>query len=179
MTATKTNGTDQQTRSTLAQQIDRLDRILDGLSDNLNAAVAEAVSKAVANTINQAVAQAVHEAVQAVLTEVLTNRQLQQRLHAVAQEAAAPPNPTPDDHTTSSKGPLARAWQATCDAVRQAGRSALAAGVLIGGAVAAGFFATRSWVYRAAATVWSWGTGLIYGAASALGNLLPTFAGCT
>jgi hypothetical protein len=42
----------------------------------------------------------------------------------------------------------------------------LAAGVLIGGAVAAAFFATRSWLGRAAKAAWAWGTGL-------LGRLLP------
>jgi hypothetical protein len=113
-----------------------------------------------------------------VLTEVLTNRDLQQRLHEVAREAAAPPPPAPDDHADHTRGTLSRAWQATCDTVRLAGRSALAAGVLVGTAIAAAIFATRSWVYRAAETVWSWGTGLICGAASALGSLLPV-AWCT
>jgi hypothetical protein len=50
--------------------------------------------------------------------------------------------------------------------VKQAIRSALAAGVLIGAAAAAAFFATRSWVCRAAKAAWAWGTGLI-------GRLLP------
>jgi hypothetical protein len=177
MTATKTNGTDQ-VRPTLAQQLDRLDAILDGLSEGLNGAVADAVSKAIENTVHQAVAQAVQEAVQAVLTEVLTNRQFQERLHEVARGAAAPPlAPADDSHTT--KAPLRRAWQATCDAARQACRSALAAGVLVGAATAAAFFATRSWVYRAAETAWSWGIGLVKGAGAALGRLLPTFAFCT
>jgi hypothetical protein len=179
MTATKTNGTDQQTRPTLAHQIDRLDAILDGLSDNLNGAVAEAVSKAIESTVHQAVAQAVHEAVQAVLTEVLTNRQLQERLHEVAQQAAAPPTPAPDDHADNTKGPLGRAWDATTAWVRQVCRSALAAGVVIGGAVAAGFFVARSWVCNAARTAWHWSVGLVRGAGAALGRLLPTIGFCT
>jgi hypothetical protein len=178
MTATKTNGTDQQTRPTLAHQIDRLDAILDGLSEGLNGAVADAVSKAIESTVQQAVAQAVHEAVQAVLTEVLTNRDLQQRLHEVAQEAAPPPPPAPTADSARRQGPLGRAWEATTPWVKQAIRSALAAGVLIGGAVAAGFFAARGWAYRAARAAWAWGTGLICGAVSALGSLLPV-AWCT
>src|SRR4051794_12989128 len=52
-------------RKSLAGQIDRLDRVLDGLADNLNEAVADAVKAAVG--------AAVREAVAGVLTEVLTN----------------------------------------------------------------------------------------------------------
>jgi hypothetical protein len=159
---TTTNG---QTRQTLASQLDRLDAILDGLADALTESVAAAVKEAVGG--------AVQEAVQAVLAELITNRDLQQRLHEVAQEAA------PNDHADNTKGPLARAWQATCDAVRQACRSALAAGVLVGAATAAAFFATRSWVCRAARAAGAWGKGLIRGAGAALGRLLPTFAFCT
>ena len=57
--ATTTNG--RAARPTLATQIDRLDRLLDGLSENLTEAVADAVRAAVV------------QAVQTVLTEVLTN----------------------------------------------------------------------------------------------------------
>jgi hypothetical protein len=156
---TATNG---QTRQTLASQLDRLDAILDGLADALTGSVAAAVKEAVGG--------AVQEAVQAVLSELITNRDLQQRLQEVAQEAA-PPAPAPEDDGTSRKGPLGRAWQATCDAVRQACRSALAVGVLVGTATVAAFVATRSWVCRAAKAAWAWGTGLI-------GSLLPV-AWCT
>ena len=170
---TTTNGP---TRQTLASQIDRLDAILDGLSEGLNGAVADAVAQAVTRAVEaavrQAVGQAVEEAVRAVLIEVTTNPDLQQQLRQAAQEAAPPP-PAPEDDSRTTKAPLRRAWQATCDAVRQACRSALAAGVLIGGAVAAGFFAARGWVCRAAKAAWAWGTGLVCGAASALGRLLP------
>src|SRR5262245_5989864 len=55
---TTTNG---RARPTLATQIDRLDRLLDGLSENLTEAVADAVRAAVV------------QAVQTVLTEILTN----------------------------------------------------------------------------------------------------------
>jgi hypothetical protein len=158
---TATNG---QTRQTLASQLDRLDGILDGLGEALNESIATAVK--------DAVGVAVKETLEAVLAELLTNPDLQQRLHEVAREAAAPPLPASEDEGTNSKGPLARAWQATIDTVRQAGRSALAAGVLIGAAIGAAFVATRSWVCRAAKAAWAWGTGLI-------GSLLPRFAWCT
>jgi hypothetical protein len=55
-------------RKSLAEQIDRLDTILDGLADGLNAAVADAVTAAVGT------------AVQAAVREVLSNPQLLRRL---------------------------------------------------------------------------------------------------
>jgi hypothetical protein len=167
-TTQTTNG---KQRKSLADQIDRLDALLDGLADALNESVAAAVKEAVGG--------AVKEALGAVLTQLLANpAALEERLREAAQEAAAPPAPAPEDDGTRRKGPLGRAWQATIQGVKQAVRSALAVGVLIGGAVAAGFFAARGWVYRAAETAWSWGTGLICRAASALGRLLPV-AWCT
>src|SRR5262245_614319 len=60
-------------RKSLAEQIDRLDNILDGLAEALNESVAAAVQ--------QAVGEAVAVAVQAAVVEVLTNPQLQKRLH--------------------------------------------------------------------------------------------------
>src|SRR5262245_24961079 len=69
-TATVPNGT---ARKSLAEQIDRLDNILDGLAEALNESVAAAVQ--------QAVGEAVAVAVQAAVVEVLTNPQLQKRLH--------------------------------------------------------------------------------------------------
>src|SRR5262245_9810386 len=68
--STTTNG---RARKSLAEQIDRLDQILDGLADSLNEAVAAAVQ--------QAVGEAVAAAVQAAVVEVLTNPELQKRLH--------------------------------------------------------------------------------------------------
>jgi len=64
-----TNG---RARKSLADQIDRLDRLLDGLADGLNEAIADAVSLAVS--------RAVQEAVQAVLREVLSRPELLTRL---------------------------------------------------------------------------------------------------
>jgi hypothetical protein len=66
--------TDGRARKSLAEQIDRLDKILDGLADALNEAVADAVT--------QAVSLAVKEAVQSVLTEVLSNPALGAQLRA-------------------------------------------------------------------------------------------------
>src|SRR5262245_12275109 len=69
-TATVPNGT---ARKSLAEQIDRLDNILDGLAEALNESVAAAVQ--------QAVGEAVTAAVQAAVVEVLTNPELHKRLH--------------------------------------------------------------------------------------------------
>src|ERR1700694_4689428 len=68
-------------RKSLAEQIDRLDGILDCLADGLNGAVASAVK--------DAVALAVKEAVSGVLTEVLTNPEFQERLRSTI----TPPSP--------------------------------------------------------------------------------------
>jgi hypothetical protein len=107
-TATTTNGV----RKTLASQIDRLDRILDGLSENLNQAVADAVQGAVELAVRQAVGQAVKEAVQAVLAEVLTNADLL----AAARTLLAPGAPAgvPADPPERPKGLFRRA----CDKVQ-------------------------------------------------------------
>jgi hypothetical protein len=56
-------------RKSLAGQLDRLDRILDGLADGLNEAVATAVK------------QAVVVAVEAAVRELLASAELQRRLH--------------------------------------------------------------------------------------------------
>src|SRR5436305_8013350 len=93
---TATPPADGRARKSLADQIDRLDAILDGL--------AEALSGAVADTVREAVGLAVTEAVRAVLAEVLTNPAFAARL---ADRSAAPPPPA---------GP---AWR---DRLRAAGR---------------------------------------------------------
>jgi hypothetical protein len=76
MTTTSTNG---RQRKSLAEQIDRLDSILDGLANALNESVAMAVK--------EAVGIAVREAVQTVLTEVLTNPELLAVLRTVVAQA--------------------------------------------------------------------------------------------
>jgi hypothetical protein len=72
-----TNG---QIRKSLAEQIDRLDAILDTLAEGLNEAVAGVVS------------QAVTGAVEAAVVEVLTNPTLQQRLRAAEKSDRATVN---------------------------------------------------------------------------------------
>jgi hypothetical protein len=74
MTTITTNGRSE--RKSLAGQLDRLDRILDGLADGLNEAIAQAVKETVA------------AAVEAAVREVLTSAELRRRLHA--EEAARP-----------------------------------------------------------------------------------------
>jgi hypothetical protein len=85
MTTMMTNG---RVRKSLAEQLDRLDRTLDGLADGLNDAVAQAVK--------DAVGLAVQEAVAGVLREVLGNPELLTRLQGETRtaEAAALPTPT-------------------------------------------------------------------------------------
>ena len=65
-------------RKSLAEQIDRLDAILDGLAEGIN------------DTVVTAVQEAVQLAVRAAVVEVLTNEELRRRL----QPAAAGPAPT-------------------------------------------------------------------------------------
>src|SRR3954470_17438006 len=83
MSTTNMNGRVQ--RKTLANQLDRLDTILDGFADALNEAVADAVK--------QAVVVAVREAVQVAMQEVLTNPEL---LRALVAQTTPAPTPTPD-----------------------------------------------------------------------------------
>jgi hypothetical protein len=66
----------------LADQIDRLDTILDGLADALNESVAQAV--------REVIGQAVAEAVQAAVTEVLSSPEL---LRAALERLEPPPAP--------------------------------------------------------------------------------------
>jgi hypothetical protein len=89
MTTTNADG---RARKSLAEQIDRLDAILDGLSQALEGAVATAVS--------QAVGVAVKEAVQGVLAEVLTNPALQEKLRGMA----GPPPPAADPQPVATPG---------------------------------------------------------------------------
>ena len=84
MTTTNADG---RARKSLAEQIDRLDAILDGLSQALEGAVAAAV--------REAAGRAVQEAVQAVLAEALTNTALRERaLPADSQPALRTDSPS-------------------------------------------------------------------------------------
>ena len=82
MTTTTNTTTNSRRRPTLSDQIDRLDRTLDGLAEALNEAVADAVKAAVG--------AAAREAVQATLNEVLSNPDVLAALRACA---APPPLP--------------------------------------------------------------------------------------
>src|SRR5579864_4909497 len=91
-------------RKTLASQLDRLDRILDGFADSLNGAVAESVKDAVAAAVKEAV------------KEVLTSPALQQRLQE-AQNAAMPAQPKKPFIRRISKA-MAGLWSRTKVAVK-------------------------------------------------------------
>jgi hypothetical protein len=85
--------TNSKVRKSLSEQIDRLDKILDGLAEALNGAVADAVT--------QAVSLAVKEAVQTVLTEVLSNPNLRAQLQGSAVAPIAPGTDTATRSTTT------------------------------------------------------------------------------
>src|SRR3954468_2672881 len=72
-------------RKSLADQIDRLDRVLDGLAEGLNEAVAAEVQRAVG--------LAVRDAGQAAIRGVLTNPELAARVRPGGE--TLPPNPSP------------------------------------------------------------------------------------
>ena len=98
-TKTTSNGTNGTTRKSLAEQIDRLDSILDNLGEGLNDAVAGAMQEAVGLAVRQAVEQAVRQGVQAAVAEVLSNPDVLALLRA----AAPPATPTPSVPTGPSR----------------------------------------------------------------------------
>jgi hypothetical protein len=162
----KTNG---RPRKQLADQLDRLDGIIDSLSDGLNQAVAGAVEAAVG--------QAVKQAVEGVLTELVSNPTVRELLARTATAAAAGPTPaeSPQENGTRRRpsmletaGQRLRAVGRACVAgVQRTWQVVLAAG--------AGVAATAAWVDRsrlavAATAVCGWAAGL---AAGTFGRLLP------
>ena len=181
MTTTTTNA-DGRARKSLAEQIDRLDAILDRLSEALEGAVSAAVT--------QAVGVAVKEAVQGVLAEVLTNPALRER----ALPAESPPAPRAD--SPSVPRPLARlatwlgARARSCIRACAAGLcwlrdtavrlsllagSRLQAAVLAAGAVAAGVANfTRARLAHLMDRLSGWAAGLAATAGPALRRLVPT-----
>jgi hypothetical protein len=181
-----TTNTDGRTRKSLAEQIDRLDAILDGLSDALNESVAAAVS--------EAVGVAVKEAVQAVLAEVLTNPAVrEQALHVDSQlprRADSPSVPRPPSRLATWLGARARSCVQTClaglcwfrdKAVRVSlwTRSRLQAALLAAGAVAAGVTKfTRGQLAAVAGRLSTWGTGLAAAAGPVLRQLVPAGLWC-
>jgi hypothetical protein len=113
MTTTTTNG---RTRKSLAEQIDRLDAILDGLADALNEAVADAVK--------DAVTAAVQEAVHAAVVEVLTSAELRKRLGVTQAPATQPAVPV----VVCLAGAARRCWYWLTDAWHTAKAVARVAG---------------------------------------------------
>jgi len=107
MSSATRNGT---TRKSLADQIDRLDRTLDGLTENLNDAVSAAVQKAVQQTV------------ESLVTEVLTNPEIAHLFRGMA----TPPHPEPA-RPGGRPGFFARVWSKTKRAVQAA-----CAGIAIG-----------------------------------------------
>jgi hypothetical protein len=178
MTTTTTN-TDGRTRKSLAEQIDRLDAILDGLGQALEGAVATAVS--------QAVGVAVKEAVQGVLAEVLTNPALRERALPVDSQpvprADSPWVPRPLARLTTWLGVRARSCVSACVAglcwARDAAvrlsllaGSRLRAALLAAGAVAASVaYFTRARLAAVAGRLLGWATGLAAAAGSAVRQL--------
>ena len=168
------------TRKSLAEQIDRLDAILDGLSDALTEAVAAAVS--------EAAGRAVQEAVQAVLAEVLSNPAPHERALAAenppAPRADCPSVPRPLASLATWLGTRARSCAQTCLAVLYwacdtAVRVSLLAGsrlraaLLAAGAVTAGVAnSVRARIAALAGRLSAWATGLAAAAGSAV-RLLP------
>jgi hypothetical protein len=184
MTTTTTN-TDGRTRKSLAEQIDRLDAILDGLSDALTEAVAAAVS--------EAVGRAVKEAVQAMLAEALTNPALRERaLHVDSQPAPradCPSVPRPLARRVAWLGMRARSCVRACvaglcwardTAVRVSlwTRSRLQAALLAAGAVAAGVANfTLARLAAVASRLSGWVAGLTAMVGPALMLLVPAALG--
>jgi hypothetical protein len=140
-------------RKNLADQIDRLDSILDGLAENLN----------------EAVAAAVHEAVKHAVIEVVTNADLQQLLR--------PPPPRAELQTEGQAGGL---WRAVRGAVARAGQAVATAAAATGGWLAS---AARKVGERAAAgvakvrQVASVAGGWLAAKATRLGNLIAAGLG--
>ena len=166
-------------RKNLADQIDRLDSILDGLSDGLNEAVATAVKEAVTTGVQQAI------------VEVLTNPELQQLLHPPKTPDPPVHSPTPPESSGGGVflGGLWLAVRGTAQRVAQAaGRAASAVGSWLaatarkaGELVISGVQKVR----RGACTFYAWvltsrvakvvGVGGLVAAACCLGN--PALAG--
>jgi hypothetical protein len=114
--------TDGRTRKSLAEQIDRLDAILDGLADALNEAVADAVK--------DAVTAAVQEAVHAAVVEVLTNAELRKRLGVIqppASQSTAPVVVCLADLARRCWNWLANAWDTAVTVARLAGSKVMEA----------------------------------------------------
>jgi hypothetical protein len=183
MTTTNADG---RARKSLAEQIDRLDAILDGLSDALTEAVAAAVS--------EAAGRAVKEAFQTVLAEALANPVLHERaLHVDSQPAPradSPPGPRPLARLTTWLGARARSCVQAClaglcwarDTAARLSlwtRSRLRAALLAAGAVTAGVAKfTRGQLTAVAGRLCTWAMGLAATVGPALRWLGPADLWC-
>jgi hypothetical protein len=127
-----TTNTINRPRKNLADQINRLDSILDGLSDNLNEAVASAVQQAVAAAVKEAVTTGVTQAI----VEVLTNPELQQLLHPPKTPDPPVHSPTPPE-SSGGGGFLGGLWLAICGTAGRVAEAAGRAANAVGGWLAA------------------------------------------
>jgi hypothetical protein len=174
------------TRKSLAEQIDRRDAILDGLSDALVGAVASAVQ--------EAAGRAVKEAVQAVLAETLTNPAVrEQALPADAPPASPKASPSvlrPLARLASWLGARARSCVQACaaglcwlrdTAVRLSllAKSRLRVALLAAGAVTAGVAnSARARVGAVAGRLSGWAMRLAAMFGPALRRLVPVAPWC-
>jgi hypothetical protein len=185
MTTTTTN-TDGRTRKSLAEQIDRLDAILDGLSNALEGAVA--------TVVREAAGRAVKEAVQAVLAEALTNPAFRERaLHVDSPPAPRADSlsvPRPPARLATWVGARARSCVQACLAGLHRARdtavrvslwvgSRLQAALLAAGAVSAGVAnLVRARLARSMDWLSTWASGLVTTAGAALRRLVPAALWC-
>jgi hypothetical protein len=169
-----TTNTINRPRKNLADQIDRLDSILDGLSEGLNEAVTTAVKEAVTSGVQQAI------------VEVLTNAELQQLLRP--PKPPDPPVHSPTPPKSSGGGFLGGLWLALRGTAKRVAQAASAFGGWLAATtekacdlVTGGFQKVR----RGACTLYGWvltsrvakvvGVGGLIAAACCLGN--PALAG--
>jgi hypothetical protein len=127
-----TTNTINRPRKNLADQIDRLDSLLDGLADNLN----EAVASAVQQTVTAAVKEAVTSGVQQAIVEVLTNPELQQLLHPPKTPEPPVHSPTPPE-SSGGGGFLGGLWLALSGTAGRVAKAAGRAASAVGGWLAA------------------------------------------
>jgi len=174
-----TTNTINRPRKNLADQIDRLDSILDGLSEGLNEAVATAVKEAVTTGVQQAI------------VEVLTNAELQQLLRPPTTPAPPPSPPAPSE-SAGGGGFLGGLWLALCGTAGRVAKAAGRAASAVGGWLAATAQKARDLVAggvqkvrRGACTLYGWvltsrvakvvGVGGVIAVGCCLGN--PALAG--
>lgn len=142
-------------RPSLGQQIDRLDRILDGL--------AEAIPATVADSIKQSVAVAVGEAVRATILEIAASPEL------IAQLRQAPA-PEPEKKPQTVVGRIGAfvggAWNRLVSKCKAAGGAIMGTSRKVGGAVDE---LNRVWSLRTPVLI-ALGVGTVFGVTVALSS---------